>query len=469
MELSYIKENVNTDFSKLKDDIKAAKPRPTYLKATEEYNPETHSVVTDSFRRPDKIIEVGTEEKPEQATVYVARLPVPFQKKIVRMRATFLCGNPVELKANPKDEMQEGFLEVIKKTWDDNKLDYKNKAILKAMMSDMESAELWYLEDTDSDYWVDTVNAGKTQRLRVKTLDAKNNNLYPVYDEFDDMIAFGREYDVLENNGSKTKNFDLYTADTIYYSSAKLGGFTLDRTEVNTFKKIPVIYYHQDAPEWADVQRLIEQYEAALSDHTDSNGYNLDPMTVVEGKVLSYSKKGEKGRVLEVDPGTKISLLEFQQATESRELEQKNLKGHILDDTATPDISFEKMANIGGNLTNFGVKMMFLDAHMAAAEKEEIFGEAIQRRINFLKAAHVLINPKMKSSLILKITPKFEYYLPKNDAERIDLLRSANGGKAVMSVKSTIAMNPLIEDAETEEAEMLKEQQAEASLMNNEM
>ncbi len=115
--------------------------------------------------------------------------------------------------------------------------------------------------------------------------------------------------------------------------------------------------------------------------------------------------------------------------------------------------------------------MLFLDAHMAAADKEEIFGESIQRRINFLKAAHAQINPSMKTALTLKITPKFEYYLPQNDEEKVNVLLRANGGNAIMSEKSAITQNPLIDDSDAElkqiEAEQAEAERKEAALQNN--
>lgn len=469
MELAYIQDKVKEEkINELKSAIISAKPPNAYPDAMKEYNPETHQVVIDNFGRPDKVINIGTEDEPNKTdTVYVARIPIPFQQKIVRMRATFLCGNPVELMAKTKDDLEEQYLSVIKKTWDDNKLDYKNKQILKIQMSEMEVAELWYPDETDPDYWVGTPNEGKTKiRFKCKILaESKGDKLYPVWDELGDLVAFAREYVTVTENDKKIYHFDIYTAESIYYATQKMGMYTVDKKEVNMFGKGQVMYGQQPLPEWAPVKRPIHFYESAISDHTDANGYNLDGQTVVEGKVISYSKKGQKGGVIEIEPGAKISTLEFKQAVESRELEQKNLRKHIMDDTSTPDISFEQMQGLG-QFSGIALKMLFLDAHMAAADKEEIFGEYIQRRINFLKVAHAKINPAFKKCLTLKITPKFDYYLPKDEAGRIDLLRSANGGKPIMSQQSAIQQNPLIEDSAAEQLQIDKEAQAEAQANN---
>jgi SPP1 family phage portal protein len=470
MDIKYIQKSVVDNFHQLKQNIVSAKAKFAYTSASTEYAPLTHRVMTDHVMRPDKKISVikddaqaeSDEPNYEQQTVYVTRLPVPYQKKIVRLRATFLCGNPIKLDANAKEGLEQDLLELIQKTWDDNKLDYKSKGLAKLMMSELEVAELWYPEPADKEYWADTPNAGGKTKLRMKIIGPKfGDSLYPVFDEYGDMVAFGREYVTKSVDDKKTYHFDVYTAEATYYATQKVGTYTVDgKPEPNQFKKIPIVYYSQEAPEWADVQKLIDQYEISLSDHTDTNQYHGDPTTVVEGGIVGFSKKGEKGKVLEVEPGAKVNLLAWEQATNSLELEQKNLRGHILNETSTPDISFQEMKGLG-NFSGIALKMLFLDAHMAAADKEEIFGECIQRRINFLKAAHAQINPSFKKALPLKITPKFEYYLPKNDQETVSILMTANGNKPIISKKTAVTLNPLVEDSDAE-LDQIEAEQKEA-------
>jgi SPP1 family phage portal protein len=459
MELDYLIENLE-NVAKVVSEITASKKNP-WADLAKQYQPEKHAIVTDTTKRPNKQIEVGTDEKPETKWVYPARLPIPYQKKIVRMRATFLCGNPIELAAAPKKNSKEqDLLDVIKKTWKDNKLDYKSKQMAKMMMSETECAELWYMEDADEFYWQDTPNKGKKERLRVRLLaPSKGDDLYPVYDKYGDMIAFCRGYQ-LKEEGKDVPYFDIYTAKTIYSYKKDGSGYAEAVQPIdNPFGKIPVIYYNQNAPEWADVQPLIDQYEITLSDHTDNNAYNVAPTTVVKGKVVGFSQKGEQGKILEVDPGADVSLMESQQAVESLELEQKNLRRHILDETSTPDISFEQMQSIG-DYSAVALKMLFLDAHMAASDKEEIFGEAIQRRINFLKAAHVTINAEMQTAMVLDISPKFEYYLPKNDLELVQMLTAATTGeRPIMAQKTGVyaVQEALGGDGEAEYKQILDE------------
>jgi hypothetical protein len=133
----------------------------TYL---DQYDPERHDI-TDKAKRPDKVIEDADGNK---SLVEVTRLPIPYQKKIVLTRATFLCGNPVQLVSQPADTTQESLMEVLQKTWDDNKLDYESKGLAKTLMSETEVAELWYTEAIEPGYWKDTANDTEAVKFRLR-------------------------------------------------------------------------------------------------------------------------------------------------------------------------------------------------------------------------------------------------------------------------------------------------------------
>ena len=92
--------------------------------------------------------------------------------------------------------------------------------------------------------------------------------------------------------------------------------------------------------------------------------------------------------------GADAKYLSWDQSPESIKLEGGTLKDLIHYMTGTPDISFENLKQIGP-ISGIALRLMFMDAHMHASDKEEIFGKGIQRRINFLKAALVKINAVM--------------------------------------------------------------------------
>lgn len=454
MELSEIQSLV-PDFEKLHSKIVGTKITvasiATYLN---QYNPEKHDIM-DTGKRPDKIVTVNENNVEVTKSVTVARLSVPLQKKIVALAASFLCGNPIKLSASPAEELQTKLLEVVKRTWTKNKLDYDSKAIAKLMMSETEAAELWYRDAPDSTYWTGTINAGRPHRVRMKILaNSLGDTLYPIFNNMGDMVAFGREYKI-QVEGKDQYHFDIYTDQTNYLATKNASSWEVNE-EKNWFGKIPVIYYYQPNPEWKDVQSLIDRFEKTLSNHSDTNDYFASPMVKVKGTVKGFAAKGESGKVLELENGADAEYMSWDQSPKSQELEFKNLRSLIYDLTDTPDISIEQMKSLG-TYSGVALKMLFLAPHLKAAEKEETFGKCIQRRINLIIAAMAKINVSLEKATGLEITPRFDYYLPKNEGEMIDMLVSATGSKQIMTVETAVARNPLVDDASSE-IEKLKEE-----------
>jgi SPP1 family phage portal protein len=431
------------DFAELKKKIAEERGTTDFATMQKQYNPKDHDI-KDPAKRPDKIVESDNGA----STVPVSRLSIAFQKQIVSRAAAFLVGNPIVLRATAKPGIETDFLSVMQKTWDDNKLDYESKSLVKTMKSETEVAELWYTEVAEPEYWLNTPNDGSQFRLRVKIIaNSKGDSLYPVFNKSGDMIAFGRAY-IVKEAGKNVEHYDVYTDKTIYYGVKSDQGFLVEN-KPNVVGKIPVVYYSQPEPEWADVQDLIDRLERLISNHADTNDYFGSPIIFVEGEVLGFAKKGEQGKVIEAKNGAKASYLSWDNSPESVKLEMENLRSLIFGISDTPDISFDKVAGMGA-YSGIALKMIFLGAHMKAADGEEIFGKGIQRRINYLKAALAKINVKLEPALPLSIKPKFEYYVPKNEMEKIEMLNLAAGAKAIISQKTAVSLNPLVEDAETE-------------------
>lgn len=417
-----------------------------------QYEPKKHDI-NDTGKRPDKIIK--SEEGNTESVVKVARLPLPIQKKIVLVAAAFL-GNPT-LESTPEGTLQEDLVRVLKKVWASNKLDYKFKNIAKKTMSERQCAELWYTQEVDPTHWEGFPISTKF-RLSMKILSySLGDELYPVFDEFGDMIAFGRGYKIKDQDGKNQQYFDLYTADKFYYTKSVNNVWLFSNgTEysagvkfiANPILKIPVVYYSQPLTEWDDVQDLIDRLEKKISNHADTNDYFDSPIVVASGKVTGFANKGESGKLLEADNGADVKYLTWDQAPESTKMEIENLWKFILSFTHTPDISFENMKGLGV-FSGIALKMLFIDAHLKASDKEEIFGEGIQRRINYLTGAIAVLDSKFKAALSMEIKPKFKYFLPENIQEQVDVLVKAVEGK-ILSHETAVTLNPLVSDADAE-------------------
>jgi len=432
------------DYSKAVEKIEKAvdlEEIDTYLK---QYDPAQHDIF-DKAKRPDKLIknnEGNTEVVP------VTRIGIALQKLITSRAASFLCGNPIEIKGTPNGVPETKMLAGVNKVWLSNKLDFKSKELARLLFSETHCAELWYAEDAAPDFWIGEPVKSK-YKPRVKILaPSYGDDLYPVFNPEGDMIAFGRGY-IIKVDDKDEEHFDLYTNETIYLGVKGDGGFAVV-PEKNVFTKIPIVYYSQPKPIWNDVQTMITQLETVISNNSDTNAYFGDPLLIIDGEIEGFAKKGQTGKTIKVKNGAKVSYLTWEQAPEAIKMEIDNLLRFIYNITDTPDISFEQMKSIGGNApSGFALEMLFLGAHLKASDNEEIFGESVQRRLNLIMSALASIDLGLKQGLSLKIRPKFEYFMPKNNAEKIDIINSAVQG-GIMSIESAVRQNPLIEDPEAE-------------------
>lgn len=452
--------NVDTLITRVKAD---SRPVPLdYEAIRKEFEVARHDIF-DTSKRPDgrrvvKALKAGENDREE--VVRVARLGLPLQENIVNTAAAFLCATPIKIEAPADTDQEKAYVKIIQKLWDDNKLDYKSKAIAKIMMSETEAAELYWSEEVDPDYWKD-FNFKSKWRLKTKILaNSLGDTMYPVFDDSDDMVAFCRSYITLDDEGEKVTHFDIYTKEeTVEYSrGAASSSWDAPVTTPNNIGKIPVIYYNQKRVEWANVQQMITRLEEKLSNHADTNDYFDSPVLFIKGKLMSLPGKDDRGKVISGGEGSDAKYVTWDQMPESTRMEVENLWRFIHSGTSTPDISFEAMKALGTTPSGYAMMLMFMSAHLKAADKEENFGESVQRRLNYFKAWSNFMDASTKTFAQMAIKPKFTYFMPKNVGEAITFLNDAVTG-GIMSHETAVRQNPLIEDADTE-LELIKNEKA---------
>lgn len=435
--------------------------------AIEQYLPEKHKVAS-TTHRPDKPLDDGTEVK-------VNRILLPIQKRIVRMAVSFL-GSP-EMKGNPSETLQQDLFNALQKTLDDNKIKYRFKSLARHCKSERQAAILIYTEKAPEDYWEGT-NVKSNFRFRTKLLaPSLGDELYPVFGDNGDMIAMGRKFETEEfnNEGKKEKilHFDLYTNERYYFFSKTGSDWTVNYDtsietlnytgdgeigQPNILKKIPFIYVSQPITDWHDVQSIIERLEEKISNHADTNDHFDSPIFFGEGEIEGFAEKGERGKLLIGKNGAKASYLTWDSAPESMRMEIGNLVKFIDLFTSTPEITPEALKGLG-QFSGIAIKFLFMDAHMKAADSEDIFGEAMQRLYNYFKSGIAVLDPKFKNvSQQLKVYPEFNYFLPKDYLEELDgIAKGIDAG--ILSKETGVELNPLIENIELEKDRILKQEQ----------
>lgn len=430
-------------------------------------DPDQHSVF-DLTVRPDKTVKkvdgknADGSERIVESTQAVNRIAIPFQELIVNRAIGFVLGFPVTLKADADEGGETDLRWMVQKVWDDNKLAYKDRELARALFSETEVAELWYFT-TDEEYWE---KDGIKLRPKIKLLKpSEGNNLIPKFNEYGDLVMFSREYTQLraiEGEDVEIEILEVWTTEKHVVLEKGEDGIEIVVNEANLLKKIPVIYYSQDYPEWYKVQVLIDRLETLLSNFGDTNDYFGSPMVFVEGKVTGFASKGEQGKVLQGEKGSTAQYLSWDSAPEAIKLEIETLIELIHTCTQTPNISFSQMKGLG-NLSGVALKLMFMDAHMKVENKIEVLGEMFQRRINLLKRMCILADVSLESfARGLDIEPVFKPYMPRNDKEDMETLTIGTGGRAVLSQRTAMANNTFVADVDRE-IEFLDEESNKAA------
>ena len=192
----------------------------------------------------------------------------------------------------------------------------------------------------------------------------------------------------------------------------------------------------------------IERLENLISNFGDTNDYNGSPILAATGEIKGFSAKGESGKVVELKEGAELKYVSWDQAPESTKLEIEKLEDFIYTCTQTPNISFEQMKGLGA-VSGVAFERIMIDAHLKAKDMQNgIYGEGIQRRCNFLINAISILYTECKGAGNLDVTPQFELFKIDDRVERVETLLKANGGKALMSHKESIAANGTTDDVE---------------------
>ncbi|MCK4446490.1 MAG: phage portal protein, partial [Candidatus Marinimicrobia bacterium] len=334
------------------------------------------------------------------------------------------------------------------------------KKLARRLFVETKVAELWYVIIDDQN----------VKHIKVALLcDENGDSIFTHFNENGDMDAFTRRYKLEDIDGKKYDHVDIYTAENFIYGTKKGEAWKSEKKE-NLYGKIPVIYYEQAETEWASVQTEIDRIEMLISKSADTNDYFGSPTLKLKGKLVNAPEKGEVGKILQFTGETNAEgkidygdaeYLTWTHAPEAVKLEYETLKDIIYSLTSTPDLSFN---NVQGLTKTSGeaLKFLFMDSILKAKDKEEIFGEALTRRVNLLKAILSVTDVKSKQALEeMDILIKFGDVLPKSITETVQALSIARGGDSIMSRDSAVRGNPLVEDSEEDIKRLEEEKKGE--------
>jgi SPP1 family phage portal protein len=451
--------------------------------AIKQFNVDTHDVFDKVIRPMRKIKrDSGTKDSADNVIwqdvwIDVVRVGVPFQYLITERRVGFTLSHPVKTNViwDTESDKEKQLVKLVERIQNDNKMDYKNKEILRRKLSELEVAVIWYYVATDDPKQKFTLNS--------KIVSSElGDTLYPLFDINGTMISFRRDYK-LKDGAKDIEHSDIYTAEFTYKYLKRDGVWMLDPDAVgksvesgdyipanpvpNPAMKILIEYYNQKRPVWHNVQSLIDRYETLCSNHGAMNDKFGAPIFVVGGEIQGEITDNAQGSIMQVENGATAAYAQLASEPESIKLEQTNHNDNIYRMSQTPDISFSQMLTIG-QMSGFAAEMLFSDAHQAVRMEEESFGIGLQRRLNIIKAAiGALIDTSLANECkTVQLKPEITPYLPQNTTEVIDNLSVAVTG-GILSKETAIEKNPLVEDSKVELERMKNDATAELAGTEN--
>jgi hypothetical protein len=432
------------------------------------YYPENHEVMDaslrkkrevwvpskDEFGQPISVKEGPSAGEPVLRVTYeeVARIPSAIEKQIVDWAVQIAAGKEIEIEG-PADmtDAQKNTYNMLARTLSDNKMKYIDQEILRLRSVYKSCVEIWYSEKCDPSFWGELGKPNSNFKMRIRVLSEETGDkLYPLIDSDGKMFGLGRAYIMKDEDDKDINKFDVFTSASIQTYTQANGTWAPEAPILLKYEKANFIYHSQDRVEWADIIEKRKRLEILDSNASDNNDATGSPILAISGKVEGFGKRGETGKVFELENGAKMDVIESAGAPEAIKFERDNLVKGIFDETATPALSITDAKGFGANIPGITLKLLFLPATLKAMSKQSGgWGMSIQRRFNFLLYAMAVINTDMKAVRDMTVQPKFGIYMPSNDTEEYENIVKLVGA-GLLSRAKAIEMLKLVDKPEDE-------------------
>jgi hypothetical protein len=414
---------------------------PAWADLKKEYEQKYHPVM-DKKLYPDKVTKKGVEK--------VTRITLGLPKLATKRMTELMFAIPVLRVFKSQNEQEKKAAEIMEAIFMKNRIDSVNIERGRYLFASCEAVTLWYSQETEAIY------AGEKSKLklRCKSYSPMNGDaLYPLFDEFDDLIALSIEYHRREDDEMVTY-FDTYTAtEHIRWRTGK-GATQEDTREHIDLGKIPGIYIRRPEPIWEGEAENIYEAEWTLSRNGNYIRKNARPNWVVfSNEKIKYGKEpvnDNAGRnVLQYGKDDKAQYVTWQQAIESIKFHVDEIRRNFFMQLQLPDMSMENMK--ATPMSGEARKMMFIDAQMKVTDESGIWLEFFDREINVVRAFAKKMYPALAAAIdALAVEVIISPYQIRDDAEKIQNLTNATGGKAIMSQRTAVQNLGWVDDVDEE-------------------
>lgn len=403
---------------------------PSWGVLRKDYNFKEHAILSDYENLRDKHRADGTIEKS-------TRLALGMERLLVKRLSEFMFAIPVKrvytnIDNNP---VRQRIADAIENVYKYSRIDTQNLKRSKKFFGCCEIATIWYtvkkknrLYGFESEY-----------KLKCKTFSPMDGvKLYPLFDDYDDMIAFSIEYSVTKNNETKTY-FETWTEDTHYKWEQTDGWKLVDDPEEIVISKIPASYLYREEAVYEEVSGCRKEIEYTLSRNCNVIAYNSAPILKVIGQMMNGEKKGDDYRLFRMNNGGDVAYVSWQQAIEALKYNVAELHELFWSLAQMPDISFSNMQKLG-NIGYDARETLLTDAHLKVGDESGDFIEFFDRETNIIKAFLAVMNPEFESEIgNVEVEHVITPFIQRNEDAEINKRMKANGGKPIESHLESIA------------------------------
>jgi len=428
-----------------------------------EYNPKLHPVMTDKTYL-DKV-------RPNGAGIDKAcRITLDLQRLATKRMTEMMFAIPVNREYNIKREDQKGqeIKAVIESIYEKIGIDSLNIERGNKVFSSCECFTLMYLVEKPTKYGDHKSN----YKLKCKTYSPKDgDSLYPLFDEYDDMIAMSIAYTRTE--GTKTINyFDTYTdkRHIRWTDSGSSGVYEVDTDEDIVLAKIPGTYIYRSTPIWEDRSDNIFEMEWTLSRNGNYLKKNSKPVFAIftnkDVKVGQEKDADNEWRTVQQYPENgKAQYITWEQAIDTLKFHIQTIRQDFFTSLQLPDLSYENMKTTP--MSGESRKQLFVDCKLKVGDEKGSWIKALSREFNIIKAYIPLMFPEIKEADVEDIIAKqvITAYAIGDETEKLDNIIKKTGGKQIQSRRAAME-EAGIKDVDEQMKEIEAEDQQENQKMN---
>lgn len=432
---------------------------PAWSDLRKEYEPTLHKIVEDTASRRDRTRSDGTLEK-------ASRIYLGLEKLLTNRITEFMFAIPPKriyhnTEDNKTRQMIANAIELIYKY---SRISSENIKRGNAYFASCEIFTIWYTVKSQNTLY----GFNSSYKLKCKTYSPMDGcKLYPLFDEYGDMLAMSIEYKKKVKDEYITY-FETYTADKHYKWSHKGNDYEEEiGGEPISIMKIPGVYAFRPAPVYHGLSYIREEIEYTLSRNSDIIAYNSAPVLKVAGSLQGEEKKGEARRVYRVENGGDVSYVSWAQSIEALKYHVETLMNMFWTQAQMPDISFENMKALG-NIGFDARQTLLTDAHLKVGDESGTWNEFFDRETNVIKAFLKEMNKSWAKEVDnVEVEHIITPFIQNDEKAEIDKWVTASGGKAIISQLEAIKNLGLSANPEETLKQIQSEEAASNIVMNN--